>query len=211
MQPIKALFVRARSLLILSVSLLSGCATVVTVEGNIPTPLIERLPLTAELVLTEDFVNYSYLESDKKRAIKQLDFSEAQIEMFRRVIGNVFALTTEGVDAQLKITPEVLSVQYSAPRETQLNIYEVFIKYRIKIETREAQKLADWVITGYGKTPTATFKSSEVAFNSATNVALRDVGAQLVIGIPLQKSIKAMLQPKGNTVGDDLSSQEALR
>lgn len=183
-------------LMFCTISFLSACATSVTVEGDIPKPLVEKIPLRAKLNLTEEFKTYSYLESDKERALKELDFGNAQTQLFQRVFSNVFILSNDDSPTDLVITPTVLSVQYSAPRETQLNLFEVFLKYRITIEDAQAQKLADWVITGYGKTPTASFKGDETAFNSATNVALRDVGAQLIIGIPLQQSIKDMLQER---------------
>ena len=191
---------------------LSACATNVTVTAEIPKPLTERLPLKARLNLTEKFKNYEYLEDDKKRSITSLAFGDAQVKMFRQVFAGAFSLTqSENEVPDLVVTPKVLSVQYSAPRETQLNIYEVFLKYRISITRADGEKIADWVITGYGKTPTAQFKGAETAFDSATNVALRDVGAQITIGIPLQKSIQDIIRESGakiESMDDEVVSQD---
>ena len=188
------------ALLLLALGLLSACATNVTVTSQVPRPLVERLPLDARLHLTDEFVNYVYLEDDKKRTITSLEFGAAQVNMFRKVLGGMFNVTEDpSAPVDLIVTPKVLSVQYSAPRETQLNIYEVFLKYRINITNGAGDEIADWVITGYGKTPTAQFKGAEVAFDAATNVALRDVGAQITIGIPLQKSIRKLVSKASET------------
>lgn len=185
------------SCLLVVLMLLSACASNVVVNGDIPKPLMQQLPLTAKLNFSEEFLNYTYVEQDKKRVIKSLDFGQAQAELFKVVFGSAFRLSegnTTGTD--IEITPKILSIQYSAPSETALNIYEVFVKYRITISDANQQKLADWVIKGYGKTPTAFLKGADAAFNAATNVALRDVGAQISIGLPLQASIKALMLAK---------------
>jgi len=174
--------------------LLSGCANTVVVKGNIPMPLVERVPLNGAVNYTEEFKNYVYNESEKNRALKSLDFTEAQIIMFDRVFGglvNLVAADTPELD--LTIEPEILELQYTAPSETKLNQYEVWIKYRLKLMDAKNQKIADWIIKGYGKTPTALLGSAASGFNSAANIALRDVGAQLSIGFPKQSKIKALV------------------
>ena len=76
-------------------------------------------------------------------------------------------------------------------------MYEVWLKYRIKISDVNDEEIADWVIKGYGKTPTAMLSSASKAFNSATNVAMRDVGAQLAIGFTRERAIEEFLKKKG--------------
>ncbi len=186
---------------ILAVCLLAGCASTVVVEGDVPKPLMQRLPIVAQLNLTEEFSNYAYIEQDKDRSIKSLEFGAAQTAMFRQVFGSAFTLLDKANQAKttpidLFITPSVLSVQYSAPAETALNIYEVSLKYRITLTDANEEELADWVIKGYGKTPTAFLQGAEAAFDAATNVALRDVGAQISIGVPLQNSIQELVKAK---------------
>jgi len=179
-------------------AMLSACSTSVVVKGNVPEPLVERMPLKGALIYTDEFKNYVYKESEKKRALSSLDFTEAQTNMFNQVFSSLVELVP--VDApyrDLNIEPEILEIQYSAPRETKVNQYEIWIKYRIKLSDNAGEKIADWIIKGYGKTPTALLSSASSAFSSATNVALRDVGAQLSIGFPNQSKIKALVeQPK---------------
>ncbi|MFT5572193.1 MAG: hypothetical protein ACI9FR_001115 [Cryomorphaceae bacterium] len=188
------------------ITLLSACVSTVTVTGEVPEPLVKRLPIDAKMSYTDAFKEYKYTEAEKGRSLKSLDFSAAQIHMFDTVFGRLLNLV-QGEDQlpDLTIEPEILDFQYTAPRETNLKLYEVWLKYRLKLIGRDDKELADWTIKGYGKTPTASFTSASTAFNSATNVALRDVGAQLSIRLPKQSSIKGLLDP----VQSDADAQEA--
>jgi len=198
-------------LLLALMMLVSACSNKVVVKGNIPQPLVERVPLTGVIRYTEEFRNYVYNESEKKRALKSLDFTEAQMVMFDRVFGGLMNVVPESASApDLTIEPEILEIQYTAPSETKLNQYEVWIKYRIKLRGADDQRIADWIIKGYGKTPTALLGSAASGFNSAANVALRDVGAQLSIGFPKQSKIKALVSGSNasqGAIGDSSSTE----
>lgn len=188
-------------------ALLSACASSFTVTGATPRPLVPKLPLHGKMNYSDEFRRYNYAESDKVRAIKNVDFGEAQTLLFDQIFGQVLHLV-EGDSEQidLLIEPELLDFQYSVPRETKLKLYEIWLKYRVKITDADNQEVADWVIKGYGKTPTAMLTSATKAFNEATNVALRDVGAQLSIGFPKQAAIAEFIQKKSRS---SLSAQKS--
>ena len=188
------LFKRLATLTVLLL-VLSGCANNVVVKADIPAPLVEKLPLTGSMIYNETFKNYVYLEAEKKRtALKSLDLAEAQTALFDRIFGSLITLVApEEENKDLTIEPEILDFQYSAPAETKLKQYEIWIKYRLKLSNAKNQKLADWTIKGYGKTPTGLLTSASSAFNSAAAVALRDVGAQLSIRFAKQRTIKQLL------------------
>ncbi len=181
-------------------ALMSACASNVTVKSNIPVPLVERLPLKVHLAYTDEFRNHVYQENEKRRALKSLNLAQAQIDMFDQVFGNLTTMVSaDDPSRDLTIEPEILEFQYSAPSETKLKQYEIWIKYRLKILDQKNESLADWVVKGYGKTPTAMLTSASKAFNSATNVALRDTGAQLAINFKGQRKIKALIDQKNDT------------
>ena len=205
--------------LIALIALLSACATNIKVTGDIPRPLIEPLPITVELVYTDEFRRYTYEEEEKGRGLRSIAFGQAQMDLFDAIFG--YTTQTSG-DAQsagetlvseksdIRITPTLLDFQYSAPRETKLNLYEIWLKYRIKIEDSDNREIADWEVKGYGKTPTAMLSSAASAFDSATNVALRDVGAQMSIGFRTQPEIVDFIErrnkeslPRSETSQDD--------
>lgn len=185
----------SRLSLLLMVFLLAGCgASKVSVKANIPQPLVSKLPLNGYLVYTDTFKNYKYKENEKGRSISSLSFGPAQQAMFDKVFNQMLSVSqTRSSDLDVVIEPEILDLQYASPSETKLNLYEVWLKYRVKITDANDKVLADWVVKGFGKSPTATLKTASAAFNSATNVALRDVGAQLAIGFPSQPAIAALI------------------
>jgi hypothetical protein len=175
--------------------LISGCASSIVVKPDIPNPLVKRLPLNTNLVYSDTFKNYLYVENEKKRgSMKSIDFTDAQAAMFEQVFGSLTNLVDSADPSKnLSIEPEVLVFQYSAPSETNLKQYEIWIKYRLKLRDGNNARIADWTIKGYGKTPTSMLTSAPSAFNAATNIALRDVGAQLSIRFPQQTVVKTLL------------------
>jgi hypothetical protein len=183
------------SLVLLSMGLISGCASSIVVKPDIPSPLVKRLPLNTNLVYSDTFKNYLYVENEKKRgSMKSIDFTDAQAAMFEQVFGSLTNLVDSADPSKnLSIEPEILDFQYSAPSETKLKQYEIWIKYRLKLRDGNNDRIADWTIKGYGKTPTSMLTSAPSAFNAATNIALRDVGAQLSIRFPQQTVVKTLL------------------
>jgi len=176
-------------------ALLTGCASSVVVKPDIPNPLVQKLPLNTSLVYSDSFKDYVYLETEKKRgSLKSIDFTEAQTTMFEQVFSSVTNLVSaDDASRNLTIEPEILDFQYSSPTETKLKQYEVWIKYRLKLRNVDGARIADWTVKGYGKTPTGLLTTASSAFNAATNVALRDVGAQLSIRFPRQRVVKTLL------------------
>lgn len=195
------MFVRIFRTISLSALLLAmiGCSKTFVVTGNIPQPLIAGTPVVAQMQYSEEFKTYAYLEKGDDRALKSVGFGAAQVTLFDKIFGSLFTLAKDGQPgAAIKIEPEILDFQYSVPRETKLNLYEVWLKYRLRITDDQNRKVADWVVKGYGKTPTSMMKSYLKAFNIACNIALRDVGAQLAIGFRKQPSIKEFLAKRAD-------------
>lgn len=184
-----------RILLLFAFAFLGGCASSVVVKPDIPSPLVQKLPLKAGLVYTDTFKDYVYFENEKKRgSLKSIDFTVAQTTMFDQIFGaltNLVSPTDPSRD--LSIEPQILDFQYSAPSETKLKQYEIWIKYRLKLRNADDASIADWTIKGYGKTPTGLLTTASSAFNAATNVALRDVGAQLATRFSRQRVVKTLL------------------
>ena len=88
------------------------------------------------------------------------------------------------------------------PSETKSTQFEIWLKYRLIITDAQDQEVADWVVKGYGKTPTTLLGSHLKSFNTAANIALRDVGAQLAIGFRNQPSIKDYLEGTSTAISE---------
>ena len=88
-------------------------------------------------------------------------------------------------------------MQFSLPSETKLNLYEVWIKYRIGLYDNRGGHLIDIPLTAYGKTPTEFMLGREKAMQSAMDQALRDAGARLALGFPRDQAVQEWLSAKG--------------
>lgn len=173
-------------------ALLTACSTNYVVDAEFPTPLVEPIPASVDLSLSEEFSNYIFVEDTKGRKEISVDIGQAQVELFQTMTASMFS-GSSNPDMKLQITPSIEDFQYAVPRETRAEIYEIWLKYRVLVTTSDGETLADWLITGYGKTPTAFLKSAQEAIDMATGIALRDIGGQLSIGFRRQPDIQAWL------------------
>jgi len=173
--------------LFLSVLLLASCGVSnVTIEGSFPTPNISKLPLTVAVYYDDALREFAYLEYSETGAEEfNIESGQSHIELFNAVLPAMFeevvvvdsmeAAEARGVDAVF--APLIEEFQLALPAKTKLDVYEVWIKYNMRLVTAEGDYIADWVLTSYGKTPTETFRTTEAAINDAAVVALRDLAS----------------------------------
>ena len=88
------------------------------------------------------------------------------------------SVMSQVVDAVL--IPHVDELQYAIPTQTHVKVYEIWMRYRFELVTRTGEPIAEWMMTAYGKTPTAFMQSDTSAVNLAAVMALRDAGANFV-------------------------------
>lgn len=189
---------------------IAGCSTNVVVKGDFPAPLAHPLPLNADLVLTDEFRTYTF--TDEKTKGKKLSFTigEAQAMLFQEITDALFASVTErralegNATGELVLVPRVEEIQVARPFETQLKVFEVWIKYNLSVYDEHGQPIADWIMSSYGKTPTRFLTSDEEALNQAAIVALRDAGARLIIEFRRVPEIQAWLRSRAPaTAGEE--------
>lgn len=201
--------------IILSCSLLAACSSnlVISPPATFPEPLVEPLALRLGVHYPEEFKNYTYEQpvkqtnkKKKKKKKQRSKFSvaigEAQTQLMRTVFGALFksvktvdaaALNVPSEEFDLLLVPEVLEFQFSTPRVTKVNVYEIWIKYQFSLQAADGEEIATWVVPVYGKTPTKFLKSKDDAVNLATLVALRDCGAAFVTGFSRVPEIRDWL------------------
>ncbi len=186
-----------RSLAAMAILALTGCATEVVVEGSFPPALTRPLPVNATLVFDQPFREYIFRNQGSREV--SIAVGTTQMALFTSVARSMFqGIATldqlpPSATSELIIMPVVEEVQVAMPSETQLNIFEVWIKYNIRVFDGNAQPVADWIMPAYGKTPTRFLKSDAEALNQAAIVALRDAGANLVTGFARVPEIRDWL------------------
>jgi hypothetical protein len=179
-------------------ALLTACgANEVVVKGEFPQPVLEKLPLTLGVYYDPEFRTHEFFDRSTTRGESDwiVKTGDAQVQMYNTLLGGMFerviylnelprgervgTVGAEKVDAVL--VPHVDELQYSIPRHTKINVFEIWMRYRYELYSSDGEVLADWTMTSYGKTPTAFLRSAEAAVNLAAIVALRDAGANFAM------------------------------
>lgn len=194
----------AKYALLAVATVLAACSHTVSVDGQYPQPIGDAHPLTVGIYLSDDFRKFTYKENRDDRDEWNINTGRAQENLFETVLGSMFRETINlnqypadlPSDVDLVIVPEVRELQFTMPRETRVNIFEVWIKYDMHAYNPQGDAVAEWVITAYGKTPTAFLKTQEAALAQAINVALRDAGATLYTGFERVPEMQAFLASK---------------
>lgn len=188
---------------LLATLLVLGCENSLVVQGSFPSPMVEKIPHTIGVHYEPAFSAYQYVEEAKDRSKWTINTGQAQTSMLNTILPQMFEQVVKlgalpdsenPSKTDLVFSPRVEEFQYAMPRETKVNVFEIWVKYNMRVYTGDGQLLADWLMTAYGKTPTAFMKSREDAINEAVVIALRDLGASLSLRFQHVPEIKAWLE-----------------
>lgn len=172
--------------------LLAGCAAQqIELGGTFPRPLVSKLPLTVGVYYPEELRNYSYTEIDDYSGKDQYIISsgQSQVTLFNTVLPEMFqnvvtldSPTTDDESIDAVFIPQLEEFQLGLPEKTKLDVFEIWLKYNMRLTDPSGDYIADWVMTAYGKSPTETFQSVDAGVQDAANVAMRDLAASLSLG-----------------------------
>lgn len=182
----------------------SGQSLVLKPEVEVPPPLATQLPLHVAVHYPDEFRGYVYEENSDDRQNWSIDCGPSQVVLFDRVLPSLFAEVSQadgvpfagppGLDAIL--VPKVEEMQFALPHETRTDMYEAWIRYSVTLYQPDGTKIAEFPLTGYGKSTTSLFEGREEGLNSAINAAFRDVGARLTLGFRNNQAVKPWLAAK---------------
>jgi len=170
--------------------LLAACgASTVNVQGQYPVPNVNKLPLTLGVYYDDSLRNYSYIEySETGAAEYEVNIGQTHLDFFSTVLPGLFenvvvlesaeATSVDEVDAVF--IPLIEDFQLALPQKTKLDAYEAWIKYNMRLESKEGERIADWVVTSYGRTPVGGLRSIGSAINDAGALAMRDLGRSII-------------------------------
>jgi len=210
----------------------------VIVEGNFPEPLLDPLPITMGVIYPPAFAQHEFFDEAKGRADSDwlVKTGEAQVAFWDILLGGLFqevvhidsweTVESEGGRIDGVLIPSIAELQYTVPTHTNVKVYEIWMRYEFRLADMAAihqqadgalsfnpeDRLAQWPITAYGKTPTAFLQSDEEAVNLAAVVALRDAGAHFITTFGRTPEVAAWLdglsprQASGETVSNEPAS-----
>ena len=174
----------------------------VVIEGSFPTPNIKKLPLTVAVYYDSTLTEFVYIEySETGSEEYNIASGQSHVELFGAVLPAMFdevivvdsieEAKALGVDAVF--VPNIDEFQLALPAKTKLDVFEIWIKYNMRLITAEGDYIADWVLTSYGKTPSESLRSSEAAINAAAIVALRDLASSFSLSFTEVPEVKDWL------------------
>ncbi|MDH3281757.1 MAG: hypothetical protein OEQ18_11610 [Gammaproteobacteria bacterium] len=186
-----------------------GCGKSVQVRGEFPTPLVEPFPLSVGLYYEEAFRAHRHQEASEDRDAWVIATGSSQMALFGSLARGLFR-NTETVDSasgsadgrfDLILAPAIEMFQFSMPRETKVNVFEVWIKYKVRVYAGDGALLVDWPLAAYGKTPTAFLRSKSEALNLAVQAALRDAGVNFVRRFAKIPEVREWLESEKQRLG----------
>ncbi len=179
-------------LLLLLVVLCQSCTQSIVINTTVPEPLVEKIENFNLAVIYEDNIqNYQYENiNSKSSACCEIDFSDSQLNLFRKILQSFFPGLIELPDnnsemlsnVDLYMEPQLDAFEFLSPEESRNDKYAVWLKYKIDIYDNKKTLLSNWYITGYGEQSTGSFGVSE-SLTKAIDLALRDTGVNLAIKI----------------------------
>lgn len=178
-------------LLLAGLLTLIGCgASNVTIEGSYPTPTVSKLPLRVAVYYDQSLRDFTYTEySETGKEEYNIQSGQSHIDLFNAILPGMFDEViqvdsldeVEGLGVDAVFEPLIEEFQLALPQKTRLDVYEVWIKYNLRLTAPDGEYIADWVETSYGKTTLESFRSSEASINAAAVVALRDLASSFTL------------------------------
>jgi hypothetical protein len=177
--------------LVILLTLASCTASTVTVSGSYPSPNVPAMPLSVGVFYGEGLSDFVYTEfTDAGKEEYFVESGQTHEDLFNTVLPAMFErvvvldrledAAAQGVDAVF--IPRINEFQLGMPQKTRLDAYEVWVRYNMRLTAADGAYIADWVMTAYGKTTTATFSSTERGINDASVAALRDLASNFTLG-----------------------------
>jgi len=140
----------------------------------------------------EELRNFSFTEIDDYTGDDQyiINSGASQVELFNTVLPALFenVVLLDSLDSpqagniDAVFVPAIEEFQLGLPSKTKLKVYEIWVKYNMRLENPNGDYIADWVMTAYGKSPTESFQSVDDGVQGAAVVALRDLAASFTLG-----------------------------
>jgi hypothetical protein len=185
--------------------LLAGCSSSVIVESSFPTPLIEPLPVTMGLILDEELYNFIYTEDIPDQSTWTIALGDANVAMLEPLFDTMFAATrvvdavpvdnaAGRVDGVLQ--PVLEKFEFDVPIGERDEFVEVWMQYRLTLYEPEGEIVAEWPVSGYGKSELG--RDREDAVLRAAVVAMREVGATISTKFAEQPQVSYWLGERQN-------------
>lgn len=197
--------------LLVALAALSGCGTMrFEAQPNIPRPVISHIPVTIGLYMPLEFSSYVY-KGERYGFRWEVSLGKAQSEALTHLLNAMFerVVPVESIAVARQTDPSILAIleplieefSFVTPRDAGTPFYAVSVKYRVSVYTPDGRLAESWPFTGYGIVPSSSM-SAQKPLAQATEMAMRDAGAKLVVEFREQAIIRGLLpqSPRPDTL-----------
>jgi hypothetical protein len=202
----------AASALLVVLAGLAGCTpTQFEAQPDVPTPLVEKIPITIGVHLPLEFREKVY---EEKREDGGGDYSiglgKAQTTGFLRILDAMFARVVRVaspaeaavVDPSIRgvLEPVLDDFAFVTPVDSGTQSYAASLKYTIRLYSPQGELKDSWTFTGYGSQPVSAFPGGGAeALHAATRLAMRDAAAKLAAEFAEQAIARGLIGPGAAT------------
>lgn len=181
---------------------LAGCTKSVSlkVDAEVPVPVVAKLPVDMGVLYEAQLRDHVYTENTDDRPDWKIESGSSQVALFNQLLPPMFRSVKEvsgipasGAGVQAVLSPQIEDIQFALPYETKSDLYEVWIKYNIRLYDPDGKLIASWPVSGYGKSSEELLKSKDEGLNAAMKLALRDAGAKLALGFDKVPDVRGWL------------------
>jgi hypothetical protein len=186
---------------ILIAGLAAGCSSSVAFQApTIPTPLVEKIPMSIGLRMPANFQHFVHQEKVFGREEWSIDLGRSNAALFEDLFRHMFAgvrVLSADDDPQLLpldalVETSIDEFEFATPDQSNTEAFAVWIRYRLKVYDREGKLLSEWPVSAYGKSQTTTMGKSQ-ALQRAAVLAMRDAAALMVMKFDQETQISTLL------------------
>src|SRR5688572_12418762 len=192
---------RLRLLAVAAAACLAGCGgSEVIVESTFPRPLIEPLPVSMGVVISDELYNFIYTEDIPDQSLWTIALGDANVAMLGPLFEGMFQQTKDldslalaAGDTTLDgvIEPKLEKFEFDVPQGERDEFVEVWLQYQITVYEPDGATVIQWPVSGYGKSE--LLRDAEDAVQRAAIVAMREAGATISTKFSEQPQIKQWL------------------
>ena len=174
---------------------MTGCGGTVNLTANFPSPLVQRLPLTAQVNYPPSLQEFTHLEEAMDTTRWTIALGKPCMRMLNNVLGASLTLVpagSAGTTPDLIIEPEILRFEFGVPGRSKVDVAAAWIEFDVRITSSDGAPLTTLKIPGYGE-GSRVGGSLGRSLSEAAEYALRDAGATLTQEITRDGAILALI------------------
>ncbi len=191
---------RRHWLVFIAVAVSCGCAnTRIELNSDFPAPLVTASPMRVAIVLSPELTNYVHSESVARRGEYIINVGMVQKQLFQRLAqgtfsGHEFTTQVGATEADGSLLPVITELQFSTPKQTRTDYYEVWMRYRFDLYDQSGTKVGSWDLPAYGKANQANYSNDNEGLNAAAISACRDMAAMFSLNFANEPKLSQWIQ-----------------